>query len=244
MAQLKRPALKKVEFQPGQLYVYQWTARMLTGVPEIDDQYSGLEIESDLVIQGEGQGQVAVKMANVKLGKINDNLPQSYEDEDITIEHQPDTEMARHLTKPIRFFYQDGEVLEFITEASDPEWSVNIKKSILSLFNINLAPKKIIRSPLQGNQVPLDLEDMTIYPVYEQGVLGTCETTYEIKSIPDVSDEWLIQSSDMNMVLNVTKTRNLDNCLTEPHMVNDNFDQRGCPKQCRKNKVLTSDLDS
>jgi hypothetical protein len=34
----------------------------------------------------------------------------------------------------------------------------------------------------------------------------------------------------------VTKTRNYANCLTEPTIVNDNYDVRGCPWVCRKEK--------
>jgi hypothetical protein len=38
----------------------------------------------------------------------------------------------------------------------------------------------------------------------------------------------------------VTKTRNYANCLTEPTIVNDNYDVRGCPWVCRKEKSFAA----
>lgn len=36
--------------------------------------------------------------------------------------------------------------MSFQAEKNEPDWSLNIKKSILSLFNVNLTPNKIIRA--------------------------------------------------------------------------------------------------
>ncbi len=38
----------------------------------------------------------------------------------------------------------------------------------------------------------------------------------------------------------MTKTRNYANCLTEPTIVNDNYDVRGCPWVCRKEKSFAA----
>lgn len=93
-----------------------------------------------------------------------------------------------------------------------------MKKSILSLFNVNLTPNKIIRAQ-QGNLVrkPVDAAELQYYGVYERGMGGICETVYELDQIPDPKNP--LQESAF--VLNVTKTRNYDNCLTEPTLVNE-----------------------
>lgn len=82
------------------------------------------------------------------------------------MDHQPDSEYQRELTKPIRFVYTEGKVKAFEADVSEPQWSLNIKKSILSLFNVNLTPKKIIKS-VNGNLVPKPDSGLTVYPVYE-----------------------------------------------------------------------------
>lgn len=65
---------------------------------------------------------------------------------------------------------------------------------------------------------------------------GICETVYEIDQIPDPKNPLQEEA----FVLNVTKTRNYDNCLTEPTLVNENFDQRGCPAICRKERSFAA----
>lgn len=226
-----------LEFAPGQKYVYEYSARLLTGIPELADQYSGFEMTADLVLQARGSpDQVDLRLANVKVGKTNDAVSGNYE-EDIDMVHRWNKEYQRELTKPIRFSHQNGKVNSFTAERSEPDWSLNIKKSILSLFNLNLTPQKIIRAP-HGNLVakPLDAADLTYYGVYERGMGGICETVYEIDQVPNPEDPHPEQA----FVLNVTKTRNYENCLTEPTLVKENFDLRGCPAVCRKEKSFAA----
>ncbi|KAI1280670.1 Vitellogenin-5 [Halotydeus destructor] len=230
---------KPIQFAPGQTYVYEYTARLLTGIPELADQYSGFEMTADLVLQARGsQNEVDMKLTNVKVGKTNDPVSGSYE-EDIDMVHRWNKEYQRELTKPVRFVHQQGKVASFQAERNEPGWSLNIKKSILSLFNLNLTPDKIIRAAgQQGNLVPkpVSAADLTYYGVYERGMGGICETVYEIDQSPNPYD----QHPEEAFVLNVTKTRNYDNCLTEPIFVKDNFDLRGCPAVCRKERSFSA----
>jgi hypothetical protein len=228
---------KPLQFAVGQTYVYEYSARLLTGIPELADQYAGFEMTADLVLQARGTAdKVAMKLTNVKVGKTNDAVDGSFE-EDIDMVHRWNKEYQRELTKPIRFQHENGKVIAFEAERSEPDWSLNVKKSILSLFNLNLTPQKIIRAQ-QGNLVPKPLSpaDLTYYGVYERGVGGICETVYEIDQIPDPEDP----RPEEAFVLNVTKTRNYDNCLTEPTFVKENFDMRGCPAVCRQEKSFAA----
>lgn len=223
---------RPISFAPGQMYVYEYNARLLTGIPELADQYSGFELTCNLLIQPRDSGLIAMKMTDIKIGKTNDQVPGTYE-EDIDMVHRFNKEYQRELTKPIRFGHEFGKVKFFEADRNEPDWSLNIKKSILSLFNINLTPEKVIRSP-KGNLVPkpISFKDLKYYGVYERSIAGICETLYEVDQIPNPKDK----NPDRAFVLNVTKTRNFDNCLTEPSMVNENFDLRGCPAVCRKEK--------
>jgi hypothetical protein len=233
LSPVNRPQ-QPVRLTQGQTYLYEYSGRLLTGIPELANQYSGFEIMSDLILQPISESVVALKLANVRIGQHNGQVPNNYQQR-FVMNHLPDPQYQKELTKPIRFVYNDGKVVAFEADQSEPEWSLNIKKSILSLFNINLTPKKIIRS-VNNNQVPkIDL-DLTVYPVYEEGIGGICETVYEINNIPYIND----LDAEQAFVLNVTKTRNYDNCLTEPTIVNDNFDVRGCPWVCRKEKSFAA----
>ncbi|RWS06019.1 vitellogenin-like protein [Dinothrombium tinctorium] len=226
---------KNVQFQPGLMYIYEYTSRLLTGIPEIDDQYSGSELTANLIIQPRSPGLVAFKLNNVKVGRLNDPVSSNYE-EDIDMVHRFNKEYQRELSKPIRFIHRNGRVLAFEADKSEPEWSLNIKKGILSLFNINLTPQKVMQAP-SGNFVPkpISLQDLTYYGLYERGIGGICETVYEVTQVPDPDDQF----GEKAFVFNVTKTRNYDNCLTQPSIVNENLDIRGCLKYCRQGKSFS-----
>jgi hypothetical protein len=223
-----------VRLTPGQTYVYQYRGRLLTGIPQLANQFAGFEIQSNLILQSLSDSVVAMQLSNIRVGKHNGPVPGDYHD-NIVMDHQINSEYQRELTKPIRFVYSEGKVTAFEADQSEPEWSLNIKKSILSLFNVNLTPKKIIKSPKTNTIYKPDL-DLTVYPVYEEGIGGICETVYEINNIPDLWNP----NPEQAFVLNVTKTRNYDNCLTEPTIANDNFDVRGCPWVCRKEKSFAA----
>jgi uncharacterized protein YlbG (UPF0298 family) len=230
-----------VRLTVGQTYVYRYKGRLLTGIPQLSNQYSGLEIESDLILQSNADNSVALKMSNIRVGKHNGPVSGSDYHEDIVFDHQLNKEYSREVSKPIRFQYINGLVNGFTADQSEPEWSLNIKRSVLSLFNINLNPKKILKSYENQNQIlkPDSAQHLTVYPVYEDGINGICETVYEVNHIQDVRNSY--QSVlDQEFVVNVTKTRNYDNCLTEPSIANDNYDVRGCPSVCRKHKSFSA----
>ena len=140
------------------------------------------------------------------------------------------------LSKPIRFTYIDGKILRFVAETTDAEWSINIKKSILSLFQLDLAPTKIIKSvsKQQSEQIiGYQSEDLIrqakemplVYPIYEESFGGICETLYEIDSSDNVErreqEDPSVYFAKLGDVLNVTKTVNYKNCLTDPSVSYD-----------------------
>jgi hypothetical protein len=215
-AALAERNLKPYRFAPGQTYLYDYSARLQTGIPKISDQFSSFKIQADVLIQARSANSDEVKLwlSNVRAGKVDG----ASRTEDVTEMHEWSKEYQDELVKPIVFTHRNGQVVSFRAARSEPEWSINIKKSILSLFNLNLQPKQILRSN-EGNLVPKPVpqEDLTYFGVLEQGMGGECETTYELNQIP--SEE----SESEEFLLNVTKTRNYQNCNSRPVLVKDNF---------------------
>jgi hypothetical protein len=234
LASINRPQ-QSIGLSPGKTYFYEYSSRLLTGIPQLSDQYSGFEIRSDIVLQALSDSVIAMKLLNIKVGKHNGPVGNDFPQGQVPMDHQINAQYQKELTKPIRFVYSEGKVKAFEADQSEPEWSLNMKKAILSLLNVNLQPKKIIKSP-KTNQIQRPDVDLTVYPVYEEGIGGICETVYEINNIPDPKNP----EPEQAFVLNVTKTRNYDNCLTEPTIVNDNYDVRGCPWVCRKEKSFAA----
>ena len=103
---------------------------------------------------------------------------------------------------------------ELRTDADDLAWSVNIKRGLINLLNLNLQEHGALetvdpetRSRMLSNvNTPLPDELNNIFHVYEEDIVGECETIYAINedtSIPEGS-------------LFVNKIRNYDNCKVKP----------------------------
>lgn len=232
--QIRRP----FKFTPGQTYIYEYRGRQWNGI-QIADQFAGLTLECDVILQAlpEQSGkEVLMKLTEIKVEQLH---TQTLANNDIRKLNEGQEQNTRQvamykeeLAKPIRFTYVDGKIVSFVAETSEAEWSINIKKSILSLFQLDLAPTKIIKSSgkqmneqiygynsedviLQAGEMPL------VYPIYEESFGGICETLYEVDSVDNVEDREQQDYVEYNDVLNVTKTVNYKNCLTDPSVSYD-----------------------
>jgi len=233
--QIRRP----FKFTPGQTYIYEYRGRQWNGVARLADQYAGLTLECDVILQAlpEQSGkEVLMKLDDIKVDQLH---TQALDNNDIRKlnpgKEQSPRQVAMYkeeLSKPIRFTYLDGKIVRFIAETSDAEWSINIKKSILSLFQLDLAPSKIIKAPLRqvheqvygynAEDVILTASEMPlVYPIYEESFGGICETLYEIDSVDNVEHRQQQDFVEYSDVLNVTKTVNYKNCLTDPSVSYD-----------------------
>ena len=210
------------EFTPGKTYIYDYSARLLTGIPKISEQYSAFVMNAEVILQARSASEIGLKLKDIKSAQM-DRLLGSELEQDKEMLQRWTKEYLRELEKAITFTHVNGQVVNFMADKTEPEWSINIKKSILSLFNLNLTPKEVLRVP-QGNLVPKPVsnEDLTYYGVYEQGMGGVCETTYEVNQIP----EEMNPLAERDFVLNVTKTKNYNNCLSRPTLMKENYSLR------------------
>lgn len=239
--QIRRP----FKFTPGQTYIYEYRGRQWNGINKLADQYAGLTLDCDVILQAQRIGQdasntkqeVLLKLDDIKVEQLH---TQALSSNDIRKLNQGKEVNQRQqnlykveLAKPIRFTYLDGKVVRFVAEASDPEWSINIKKSILSLFQLDLAPTKIIKGQakqLAEQRYGYVSEDVLsspatemplVYPIYEESFGGICETLYEIDSNDNLEKRHQQEYIELGDVLNVTKTVNYKNCLTDPSISYD-----------------------
>lgn len=174
-------------------------------------------------------------MMNIRVGKHNGPVPHKLFG-NVIMDHQTQPQYEEQLSKPVRFFWDNGQIRNFEADRNEPQWSINIKKSILSLFNVNLTGKKRIKEGnkvndifgAQHRQQESNEDKKAVYQVYEDGINGVCETLYQIISAVPVDES----NQSTGQVLNVTKTRNYKNCLTKNSIENTNQDLRGAPIAC------------
>jgi hypothetical protein len=231
-------------FKPGEEYVYHYKGQVLSGIPKSSSQFAGLLIDSLVLVQFQQDYKVVMKMEKIKLYKINNKITV------LPTEPLPESELTRltgeqasvithQLVKPIKFRYEKGEITELEKEISDEYWSVNIKKGVLSLFQVTLKEKTPYSSdsyypdPLMSKvrgynprrnsrYTPITpywklvTKSNSAYKVMETDVLGNCESKYTL-----ISDKDHITPSVSTM--QVSRVKNFNNCVSKPFYIEGLF---------------------
>jgi len=224
-------------FKPGEEYIYHYKGHVLSGIPKASKQFAGILIDTLVVFQFQQDYKVVMKLDKIKLFKINNHIstPPSEplnENEITLLTGEQAVVLIEHLIKPIKFRYVDGIVQEMEKETTDRFWSVNIKKGILSLFQVTLKDKTptsdsyssydstVSRprySSRNSNPTPFwKSSKNAVYTVMETDVTGTCETKYTL-----ISDKTHISPSTSEMYL--TAIRDFNSCQTEPFYIQGLF---------------------
>jgi len=237
------PPVHSTVFKPGEQYVYHYKGQVLNGVPKLNSQYSGLLIDSIVVLQFHQDYKVVMKMEKIKLFKIHNKittLPTELlpETELTHLTGEQSTIITEYLNKPIKFRYEEGDIREIEKENHDRFWSVNIKKGVLSLFLVTLKEKSSYPSDSSSyvdptmsriksyssrnsysSSIPswkLNTKTNSVYKVMETDVIGNCETKYTL-----ISDKTHLSPSTSKM--HVTAVRNFDNCVSKPFYIQGLF---------------------
>jgi hypothetical protein len=227
-------------FKPGEEYVYHYKGQVLSGIPKASKQFAGILIDTLVVVQFQQDYKVVMKLDKIKLFKINNHISTSpseplNENEITTLTGEQAVVLTEYLIKPIKFRYVDGTVQELEKETTDRYWSVNIKKGILSLFQVTLKDKtpSTDYTPYDSTVTrprALQYQSRTspratlfgksaknaVYTVMETDVTGTCETKYTL-----ISDK--TQTSSSTSEMHVTSVRDFNSCQNEPFYIQGLF---------------------
>ncbi|KAJ8306210.1 hypothetical protein KUTeg_016755 [Tegillarca granosa] len=129
----------------------------------------------------------------------------------------------------LKLKYIRGSFSNVQTESDDPEWSVNIKRGLLSLGVINFEERRSldpVSRMLNTGRLPQDQTE--IYSVMEPSIGGECETVYNVRPLLDSS------SGEPRMF--VTKTRNYMKCLNRASFTNNIYHGHTCA-ECEKDRT-------
>lgn len=222
-------------YKPGRQYVYRYEGHVLSGVPKMSNQYAGLKIDSDVVLQFQPDFSVIAKLERIQVFKINNVLERSpnepLTESDVTPISGEFSDVIKHLlAKPIKFTWSQGLIRGVEFEVDDEYWSRNVKKGIIGLLQVNLrqhygtSSRSFVygsrrsswaisrfRSPFLRHSY-IDENDNSAYLVMESDVTGECETKYVVNS-----------TSVGPTTMLVTAIRNFDNCVKKPHYVEGLF---------------------
>merc|ERR1711970_1177571 len=233
-------AIKPYSWSTNKEYRYKYSSQVLTGIPEINNQFSGVRLTSEVRIQPKHDSTCTIKIENPKIVSYND------EDMKITGDWTPKETHGKveevsetiktWLESPIIVYHKQGRVEKIETENGEPEFIVNIKKSLVSQLQHDLS--KSLYSDESSNKVRRGDEEVYVpsFKTEETSILGNCETVYSVSRLPKSrvqefeeqeshrrSRDWEKRRVDEEARLcegknyyEILKTKNLDNCVDRP----------------------------
>merc|ERR1719175_350741 len=176
---------------------------------------------------------------NVKLSETG-RVMRDQESESIKVESLSE-DFKRFLLEPFMVQMKAGVVESVIVGKNEPASITNIKKSILSQIQLDIAGTH--RSQLETNQIKLPTslessEQISYFTTMEESVQGECLTEYNINRLPqwkinELEEAWRMEElkvkdfdieseSDAMKVCQdnpyflITKTKNLEKCRKSP----------------------------
>ena len=167
---------------------------------------------------------VKFKNFNEKLeGDVNWRNHELTQPEDVPAQYVP------ILESPVLFKMEFGDILEIKVDEYEPQWSLNIKKSLLSLLKIKLDDSDDDPASFLKNQdLPSYWESM------EDGLDGICKNLYQISEIP----VYLLEETWSNLIsrdncpgsaFQIVKNRDINSCLQRAVYQSNQPGKYNCP---------------
>ncbi|KAL3198290.1 hypothetical protein MRX96_044423 [Rhipicephalus microplus] len=164
-----------------------------------------------------GKDKVSVQpKGDLTYFKVSDFVVDTFHAETIdlkthTFNFQPHEQLTNYLERPFAAAFKDGRFQHAELGKDEPIWSHNVKKGIISLFQLDLSKRSQI-NPL-GNE----------FVVTEDGLNGQCQTTYVL--------------SEGGEGLEVTKIKDIEKCEQRPYHFTGTLKGKPCT-DCKSRKWL------
>jgi len=214
-------SLEPYSWTPSQEYKYKYTTQVFTGIPELNNQFSGLRLTSTVRIQPRQDSTLRIQLENPRLNSYNEKIEwdPEYKPTQSGQEEQIPSHIKTWLETPFTVYHKRGLVEKILIENGEPEFVVNIKKGLVSQVQINLSQTRDSRQ----NQIRDEHEILPVFKTHEASAVGKCETEYTISKLPA---HMIIQLKENELVRDsvcegkdhyeIIKTKNLENCSTRP----------------------------
>lgn len=177
-------------FEVGKEYVYEYKGTMHVMNPEQRHQLTGLGFRSKVIMQPKPD-HTHFKIVNFETETFNSDEMDLRHHE---FHYASNDHLVGALEQPFAGKFDEGKIEEIEIHKNEPLWVKNVKKGVLSLFQLDLVKGR--------HEHPHEQE----YHVHEDGLHGNCETLYVVHEEHDNYVE-------------VTKIKNLEKC-DHPSYVN------------------------
>ncbi|KIH42251.1 hypothetical protein ANCDUO_27766, partial [Ancylostoma duodenale] len=194
--------LDQVLLKPRTEYIFRFEGDVHSGIP-LPTETEISRIESLVHVQTLDDHHAVLKLREVRFATGKDERKETFKDIEQLKLH---TIMRKHielLELPVRFGYKHGMVSELYFHNHDETWSMNVKRSIINMLQLNL--HKMGRTDETKLERYEDVRhvDNDYFTANERTIEGDCEVAYTIiKKKEDVTE--------------VTKSVNFNKCTRRP----------------------------
>merc|ERR1711863_218859 len=208
-------SIRPYSWTPSKEYKYKYSTQVLTGIPELNEQFSGLRLVTYVRVQPKQDYTLRIKLEEPKLITYNDvlELDERYLPTEGREEPIP-SHMKSWLETPFTIFHKRGIVEKIQVEKSEPEFIVNLKKALVSQLQYDLSEAKLERA-----ETGRELEPIPTFKVNETTILGECETIYTISKLPEMTTHEYEGEGSVckgKQHYEILKTKNLESCSIHP----------------------------
>ena len=212
-------------WSPSQEYRYTYSSQVLTGIPELNNQYSGVRLTAQVRIQPRRDSTCRIQLEQPRFVTYNEVI--EFRGEHISSEGRQE-EIPSHLKtwleKPFTVFHKRGLVEKLETENGEPEFIVNLKKALTSQLQQDLSKAESVRGQNQVQSVRSE-EVLPVFTSHEASIMGKCETEYTISMLPEYlvrefeereGEEESSKVCEGKEYYQIIKSKNLDRCTERP----------------------------
>merc|ERR1712121_554891 len=175
--------------------------RILTGLPEVDSQYAGMALQAQVVVQTISQNNFKLQMKDVKYGTYNEQLSsrnsvENWRNVNVEANTPLSGEQKQMLESPVEFQIQQGQISAVKVSSQEPQWSINMKKALISSLKIQLPQQQWEQQQdeervnpkmwyIQQQQQQQQQQQLGQYywTVMEEGIEGKCQNTYQVSEL-------------------------------------------------------------
>merc|ERR1712180_136318 len=182
-------AASAILIKANQEHVFSYSGKILTGIPELDQTYSGIAIDASVILQAGANNDpfnnmYKLALREVKIANFNEKLngakPLNWRHMEVPSTSPVPEAFKAFLESPVEIELEAGEVKKVILSSEEPEWSVNFKKALVSVLKVRLPAEKAMSNMItRGQDIIPDS-----WSVMEQGIDGVCMNLYQVTEVP------------------------------------------------------------
>merc|ERR1712168_338737 len=183
-------------FSTGQEHVYNYSGRILTGIPQIDSTFAGMSMEGEVIVQATSQNSFKMMMRNVKFGTFNDHLsgssqqPTNWRNVQLESSTPLTSQYQQYMESPVEFTVEQGQFSTVKVNSEEPQWAVNFKKALVASIKVQ-QPRQSSQGEDRRNPrfwyvaQQQDSQEQFYWTTMEEGIEGKCENTYHVSELPE-----------------------------------------------------------